>query len=114
MLKDWISASEETKTLYTKVIMEQAGVHGVRLQYPPRLYQTELDQLARFSMEKHHEKLLEAPVAQSLATIAIINCDWNNGVDAYEFALKYLGREKLELLKELYADAITHLQNNCQ
>lgn len=35
-------------------------------------------------------------------------------VSRYEFALKYLGKPQLELFKNIYPDAITRLQNNCQ
>jgi hypothetical protein len=114
MLSDWIATPPETKTMYTKVIMEQAVVHGVHFQQTAEFYQTELDKLANFSEAQSHAQFLQAPVAQSLATIAIINCDWNNGVEPYRFALKHLGKEKLELLKGLYSESIIRLQNNCQ
>lgn len=114
MLKDWMTTPAEIKTIYTKVIMEQAVVHKVSFARSAQFYQAELDNLAGFSQAQQNAQFLQAPVAQNLAIIAIVNCDWNNGVEPYVFALKHLGKEKLELLKGLYGDAINRLQNNCQ
>lgn len=93
--------------------MEQAGVHRVSFTKSAEFYATELDKLAAFAQEKNYSAYLQTPVAQNLATIAVINCDWNNGVPPWEFAQKYLGTTQLELLQPIYGEAITKLKNNC-
>lgn len=114
LLKDWAVTSPETKAVYTRVMMEQASVHKVRFKKAADFYQAELDNLARFSQAQGYEQFLQVPAAQGLAIIAIVNCDWDNGIEPYGFALKHLGKEKLALLKGLYADAIIRLENHCQ
>lgn len=112
-LEDWPQTPASIKPVYVKAIMEQSGVHQVSFNKPAEFYTVELDKFAAFAQAKNYRPYLETSVAQNLATIAVVNCDWNNGVPPWEFAQKYLGTKQLELLKPLYGDAITKLQNNC-
>lgn len=112
-LEDWPKTQANLKPMYVKAIMEQAGVHKVSFKLPVDFYVAELDKFAAFAAEKNYRPYLKTAVAQNLATIATVNCDWNNGVPPREFAQKYLGDKQLELLQPLYADAITKLKNNC-
>jgi hypothetical protein len=112
-LEDWPQTQTTLKPIYVKAIMEQAGVHQVSFNKSAEFYTAELDKFAAFAQAKNYRPYLKTSVAQNLATIAVINCDWNNGVPPWEFAQKYLGEIQLELLKSIYGDAITKLQNNC-
>ena len=112
-LESWPQTQVSLKPIYVKAIMEQAGVHRVSFTKSAEFYATELDKLAAFAQEKNYSAYLQTPVAQNLATIAVINCDWNNGVPPWEFAQKYLGTTQLELLQPIYGEAITKLKNNC-
>lgn len=112
-LEDWPQTQAVLKPMYVKAIMEQAGVHQVSFTQPAEFYIAELNKFAAFAQEKNYRPYLKTSVAQNLATIAVIHCDWNNGVPPWEFAQKYLGDKQLELLQPLYGDAITKLQNNC-
>lgn len=112
-LEDWPQTQTALKPIYVKAIMEQAGVHQVSFNKSAEFYTAELDKFAAFAQAKNYRPYLKTSVAQNLATIAVINCDWNNGVPPWEFAQKYLGEIQLELLKSIYGDAITKLQNNC-
>jgi len=112
-LEDWPQTQVALKPMYVKAIMEQAGVHQVSFNKTAEFYTAELDKFAAFAQEKNYRPYLKTSVAQNVATIAVINCDWNNGVPPWEFAQKYLGDKQLELLQPLYGDAITKLKNNC-
>lgn len=112
-LEDWPQTQTLLKPIYVKAIMEQAGVHQVSFNKSVEFYTTELDKFVAFAQKKNYRPYLKTSVAQNLAIIAIVNCDWNNGVPPWEFAQKYLGAQQLELLKPLYGVAITKLQNNC-
>lgn len=112
-LEDWPPTQTALKPIYVKAIMEQAGVHQVSFNKTAEFYTAELDKFAAFAKEKNYRPYLKTSVAQNLATIAVVNCDWNNGVPHWEFAQKYLGEKQLELLRPLYGDAITKLKNNC-
>lgn len=112
-LENWPQTQTALKPIYVKAIMEQAGVHQVSFNKSAEFYTAELDKFAAFAQAKNYRPYLKTSVAQNLATIAVINCDWNNGVPPWEFAQKYLGEIQLELLKSIYGDAITKLQNNC-
>lgn len=112
-LEDWPGTQTSLKPLYVKAIMEQAGVHKVRFTLAADFYSAELDKLAAFASEKNYRPYLTTSVAQNLATIAVIHCDWNNGVPPLEFAQKYLDSQQIEQLQPIYAKAITKLQNNC-
>lgn len=112
-LEDWPQTQTALKPMYVKAIMEQAGVHHVSFTKSAEFYRAELDKFAAFAQEKNYRPYLKTSVAQNLATLAVIQCDWNNGVPPWEFAQKYLGAKQLELLQPLYGDAITKLQNNC-
>jgi hypothetical protein len=112
-LEDWPQTQAALKPMYVKAIMEQAGVHQVSFNKNAEFYTAELDKFAVFAQEKNYRPYLKTSVAQNLATIAVVSCDWNNGVPPWEFAQKYLGDKQLELLQPLYSDAITKLKNNC-
>ncbi len=112
-LEDWPQTQAALKPMYVKAIMEQAGVHQVSFTKSAEFYTAELDKFAAFALDKNYRPYLKTSVAQNLATIAVIYCDWNNGVPHWEFAQKYLGEKQLELLQPVYGDAITKLQNNC-
>lgn len=112
-LEDWPQTQAALKSIYVKAIMEQAGVHQVSFNKTAEFYTAELDKFAAFAQEKNYRPYLKTSVAQNLATIAVVNCDWNNGVPPWEFAQKYLGEKQLELLQPLYGNAITKLKNNC-
>lgn len=112
-LEDWPQTQASLKPIYVKAIMEQAGIHSVSFTKNAEFYAAELDKFAAFAQEKNYRPYLKTSVAQNLATLAVVNCDWNNGVPPWEFAQKYLGATQLELLKPVYGDAITKLQNNC-
>lgn len=112
-LEDWPQTQASLKPMYVKAIMEQAGVHQVSFNKSAEFYAAELDKFASFAQEKNYRPYLKTSVAQNLATIAVVNCDWNNGVPPWEFAHKYLGDQQLELLQPLYSEAITKLKNNC-
>lgn len=112
-LEDWPQTQAALKPIYVKAIMEQAGVHQVSFNKTAEFYTAELDKFATFAQEKNYRPYLKTSVAQNLATIAVVNCDWNNGVPPWEFAQKYLGEKQLELLQPLYGEAITRLKSNC-
>ena len=112
-LENWPETPANLKPMYVKAIMEQAGVHKVSFKLSADFYITELDRFATIAAENNYRPYLKTSVAQNLATLAIIHCDWNNGVPPREFAQKYLGDKQVELLKTLYPDAIGKLQNNC-
>jgi hypothetical protein len=112
-LEDWPHTQASLKPIYVKAIMEQAGIHSVSFNKSAEFYTAELDKFATFAQEKNYRPYLKTSVAQNLATIAVVNCDWNNGVPPWEYAQKFLGEKQLELLTPVYGDAITKLQNNC-
>lgn len=112
-LENWLETPANLKPMYVKAIMEQAGVHKVSFKLPADFYSTELDRFATIATENNYRPYLKTSVAQNLATLAVIHCDWNNGVPPWEFAQKYLGDKQVELLKTLYPDAMGKLQNNC-
>lgn len=112
-LEDWPQTPPTLKPIYVKAIMEQAGVHSVTFNKSAEFYVAELDKFYAFTTTKNYGSYLTTSVAQNMATIAVVNCDWNNGVASWEFAQKYLGDAQIEILKPLYGAAITKLQNNC-
>ncbi|PUA27701.1 MAG: hypothetical protein B0W54_14245 [Cellvibrio sp. 79] len=112
-LENWPETPANLKPMYVKAIMEQAGVHKVSFKLPADFYIAELDKFATTAAENNYRPYLKTSVAQNLATLAVIHCDWNNGVPPWEFAQKYLGNQQMELLKTLYPVAINKLQNNC-
>lgn len=112
-LEDWPNTQANLKPLYVKAIMEQAGVHKVSFKLPADFYIGELDKFAAFAAGEKYQPWLKTSVAQSLATMAVIHCDWDNGVPPWEFAQKYLGEAQIELLTPRYTAAIARLQNNC-
>lgn len=113
-LEKWPETAAAMKPMYVKAIMEQAGVHNVSFTLATEFYAAELDKFAAFAKDKKQPLWLKTSVAQNLATIAVIHCDWNNGVPPWDFAKNYLGDQQIEQLKPLYSDAITRLQNDCR
>jgi hypothetical protein len=78
-LEDWPQTQTTLKPIYVKAIMEQASVHQVSFNKSAEFYTAELDKFAAFAQAKNYRPYLKTSVAQNLATIAVINCDWNNG-----------------------------------
>jgi hypothetical protein len=113
-LADWPATAAPLKPVYVKAIMEQAGIHQVTFKRDANFYVAELDKFAQFAQEKNYRPYLKTSVAQNLATIAVVHCDWNNGVAPWEFAQKYLGDDQLALLQPLYGEAIANLKKNCE
>lgn len=112
-LEDWPATAANLKPVYVKAIMEQAGVHKVTFTLTPEFYAAQLDKFATFATQHNNKMWLQTSVAQNLATIAVVHCDWNNGVPHWEFAQRYLGDEQLGKLTPLYPEAIARLKNNC-
>jgi hypothetical protein len=112
-LADWPKTQTPLKPVYVRAIMEQAGVHKVSFEKSADFYVAELDKFAVFAQEQGYSTYLKTSVAQNLATIAVIHCDWGNGVAPLEFAQGYLGAAQIEQLKPLFGDAISKLENNC-
>ncbi|WP_062057545.1 hypothetical protein [Cellvibrio sp. OA-2007] len=112
-LEDWPQTQAALKPMYVKAIMEQAGVHSVSFTRTAEFYAAELDRFAEFARANSYLPYLKTSVAQNLATIAVVNCDWNNGIPHWEFAQNYLGEKQLALLQPVYGDAINKLKNNC-
>lgn len=113
-LADWPTNSASLKPIYVKAIMEQAGIHNVSFVRDANFYVAELDKFAQLAQGKNYLPYIKTSVAQNLATIAVVHCDWNNGVEPWEFARKYLGDEQLALLQPHYPEAIAKLQKNCK
>lgn len=113
-LADWPTTAAPLKPIYVKAIMEQASVHSVTFSRDADFYVTALDDFAQFAQEKNYRPYLKTSVAQNLATLAVVHCDWNNGVEPWEFAQKYLGTEQLAILKPRYPGAIATLEKNCE
>lgn len=114
ILADWPATAAPLKTVYVKAIMEQAGIHQVTFTRDATFYVAELDKFAHFAQEKNYQPYLKTSVAQNLATIAVVHCDWNNGVAPWEFAQKFLGDNQLAALQPLYSEPIAKLKNNCE
>ena len=112
-LADWPQAQAALKPVFARAIMEQAGTHNVSFKKDADFYAAELDKFAAFAQQQHYTTYLQTPVAQNLATIAVIHCDWGNGIAPLEFAQGYLGIAQVEQLKPLYGTAISKLENNC-
>ena len=112
-LEHWAQTPAELKPMYVRAIMEQAGVHKVRFDRSAEFYSAELDKFAAFAQTNNYSAFLTTSVAQNLATIAVLHCDWNNGVAPWEFAQTYLGEKQLALLEPIYSDSIIKLKNNC-
>ncbi len=113
-LADWPATADALKPMYVKAIMEQAGVHRVSFTRDSSFYVAELDKFAHFAQEKNYHPYLKTSVAQNLATLAVVHCDWHNGVEPWTFAQKYLGEAQLALLQPRYAEAIATLRKNCE
>jgi len=112
-LAQWSDTAPELKPLFVKAIMEQAGVNQVELKQSAAFYQAELDKFADWSRREHYDKYLKASVAQNVATLAVIHCDWHNGVAPFEFAQKYLGSAQLTQLEMQYPEPIARLKTGC-
>ena len=98
-LNDWPATAAPLKPIYVKAIMEQAGVHGVTFTRDAQFYLDELDKFARLAQDRNYRPYLKTPVAQNLATLAVVHCDWHNGVAPWEFAQKYLGKEQVMITR---------------
>lgn len=113
-LADWPTTAAPLKPTYVKAIMEQAAIHNVSFSRDAAFYVNALDNFAHLAQEKNYRPYLKTSVAQNLATLAVVHCDWNNGVEPWKFAQKYLGAEQLALLQAHYPEAIAELQKNCE
>jgi hypothetical protein len=113
-LEDWPDTAAELKPMFVKAIIEQAKHNNAEIKLPASFYQTALDDFAAWSRTQGYRQFLKVSVAQNLATLAVIHCDWHNDAPALEFAQRYLGDAQLQLLSTHYPNAINRLKAGCK
>ena len=91
-----------------------AAENHVTLQLPVEHYVNELDLLVKNSIANGDVTGLKGSVGVSLKTIAVMDCDWNDGADRFETARKFMGEEILNNMKLLYPDKYERLRNGCK
>lgn len=112
-LANWVATPEPRKSLYIKVLMEQAGINGIEFSHTADFYSAQLDALAAYSKMHGYSQFLAMPMARQFASVALINCDWIKGEGALAFAQKHLGNNQIDALADIFPEAVTQLKQGC-
>lgn len=111
-MREWTAKDHAYKLkLVTALIKSMKDKITIRL--PADYYVTELDKLAKNDVSNGHPEALDYPWAISFKTIAVMDCDWDNGQDRLQFAQGFMGADVFATFKKNYPDKYQKLTQGC-
>lgn len=113
-LSEWMSKDDDFKLGIIAGVIHYAKQDGITLSLHPSYYLNALEELYANSVANGDEEGLDQSFAISFRTIAVMDCDWNNGSDYLQFAQQYMGPQLFEAFKQLYPDKYKKLEAGCQ
>ena len=57
---------------------------------------------------------LKNPLGMALKTIAVMDCDWDNGKDRFKDAREFMGEALFDFYKNRYPEKYRRLVNECR
>jgi len=113
-LEAWMSKDPEFKLGLVQQWIAVAKDDGVTIRLPAAYYVVEIDSLISNSIANDDVEGLKESLGVSLKTIAIMDCDWDDGTNRLQAAAAYLGEENLVAIREIYPDKYALLENDCE
>lgn len=112
-LEAWMKQNTAFKTALVKGVIERAAQDNITIRLPPEYYVKEIDQLILNMIRNGNEAALKNSTGASLKTIAVMDCDWDNGKDRVEYAREFLGQALFERFKIDYPEKYKKLLGGC-
>lgn|GEM_PF-5306598 len=113
-MNKWRASAPDFKLQLLGVLIQEAKKHNEIIKLPPEYYVKELDQLVLNSIANGDEAGLDNPMMLSFKTIAIMDCDFSNGHNPYEYAKSFFGEDNLESMKAIYPEKFNRLAGGCK
>lgn len=113
-LEAWLKQDRGFKLALVKGFIDVAKEDKVTLRLPTEYYVKELDNLVENSIKNRDEARLKTSVGIALKTIAVMDCDWDNGKDRFEEARAFLGEATFDFYKKNYPAKYQKLINGCR
>lgn len=111
-LEDWLKKDYAFKIDLVKGFIEFAKKEKITMRRSPEYYVTEIDSLIANTIRNGDE--LTHSLGVSLKTIAVMDCDWDNGKDPLEEARVLLGEAIFEDFRKNYPEKYGKLANGCR
>lgn len=111
-MREW-AAKDHAYKLQLVTAMIQALKPQVTLRLPADYYVAELDKLAENDVSNGNPQALDSSWGFSWKTIAVMDCDWDNGQDRLQYAQKLMGPDIFAFFKKHYPDKYRRLAQGC-
>ena len=111
-LRVWTTQDPAYKLQLVSALI-QSMKDKITMRLPAAYYVAELDKLAKNDVSNGHPEALDYPWGISFKTIAVMDCDWDNGQDRLQFAQRFLGPDNFATFKKDYPDKYQKLAQGC-
>lgn len=112
--RDWLAADQAYKLDLVSGLIQSVKQNGTTLRLPAQYYVQELDSLVAATKANEGEKGLDQAVIYSFKTIAVMDCDWDNGQDRLDYAKKLMGPDIFAVFRKNYPDKYQRLAKGCR
>jgi hypothetical protein len=113
-LETWSKQEYTFKLALVKAVINVAQKDNVAVRLPPEYYVKEIDQLIENIITNRNESALKSSTAVALKTIAVMDCDWDNGRDRLTFAHEFLGNARFSSFRKDYPEKYQKLAQGCR
>jgi hypothetical protein len=111
-LEDWMKKDYNFKIDLVKGFIEFAKKEKITIRLSPEYYVREIDSLIANTIQSGDD--LTPSLGVSLKTIAVMDCDWDNGKDPLEEARALMGKAIFEDFRKNYPEKYGKLANGCR
>lgn len=114
-MRQWTQLDPAKKLAVITVAIQDEAANKVFIRLPPGHYVEALDELAANTVANGNGGDLDSQsVGVTFKTIAVMDCDWDNGRDRLEFAKQLMGPKIFAVFQDGYPDKYKRLVNGCR
>lgn len=114
-MRQWMQLDPAKKLAVITVAIQDEAANKVFIRLPPSHYVEALDELAANTIANGNGGDLDSQsVGVTFKTIAVMDCDWDNGQDRLEFAKQLMGPKTFAVFQDGYPDKYKRLVNGCR
>jgi hypothetical protein len=112
--KDWQAADQKSKLHFMTLLILAVNHDSTVVRLPATYYVRELDSLVANTEANEGEAGMAQSIGYSFKTIAVMDCDWDNGQDRLEYAKKLMGPDIFAVFQKNYPDKYRRIVNGCR
>ena len=111
--RSWLASSQTEKLDFVTKLIQALKNNGTTLRLPAAYYVHEMDSLVANTQANEGDPGLNQSVGYSFKTIAVMDCDWDNGQDRLRYAQKLMGPDIFAAYQKNYPEKYQHLVKGC-